>query len=135
MTKIVDINDCKEQGYDWAAAVSGSKNYMAAHIINKNPKAMYIHCFSHRLNLSICKTFKKQSVSNVMEHIKELSYFFKFLQPRQLLSLECIELCTPNADKKIEGYLSNSLDWMCKWHGYIWRVFYSHSPLIRKNEI
>ena len=99
MTKIVDINDCKEQGYDWAAAVSGSKNYMAAHIINKNPKAMYIHCFSHRLNLSICKTFKKQSVSNVMEHIKELSCFSNFSQPRQLLSLECIELCTPDADK------------------------------------
>ena len=35
MTKIVDINDCREQGYDWAAAVSGSKNYMAAHIITK----------------------------------------------------------------------------------------------------
>ena len=52
----LDINDCRWQGYDEAAAVSGSKNGMAAHIIKENPKAIYTYCFSHRLNLSICKT-------------------------------------------------------------------------------
>ena len=36
----LDINDCVGQGYDGAAAVSGSKNGMAAHIINRNPKAV-----------------------------------------------------------------------------------------------
>ena len=52
----LDINDCIGQGSDGAAAVSGSKNGMVAHIINTNPKAVYTHCFSHRLNLRICKT-------------------------------------------------------------------------------
>ena len=55
----LDINNCRGQGYDGPAAVSGSKNGMATHI-NKNPKAIYIHCFSHRLKLSICKTCKIQ---------------------------------------------------------------------------
>ena len=59
----LDINDCRGQGYDGAAAVSGSKNGMAAHIIKENPKAIYTHCFSHRLNLSVCKTCKIQSCS------------------------------------------------------------------------
>ena len=71
----LDINDWREQGYDGAAAVSGSKNGMAAHIMNINPKAVYTHCFSHRLNISICK--------------------------RQLLLLECVELFAPDADKKL----------------------------------
>ena len=75
-----DINDCRGQDYDGAAAVSGSKNDMAAHIMNKNSKALYTHCFSHRLNLSICKACKIQSVSNIMEKIKELSYFFQFFR-------------------------------------------------------
>ena len=51
---------------------------MAAHIMNKNPKAVYTHCFSHRLSISICKTCK-----------------------RQLLLLECVELFAPDVDKKL----------------------------------
>ena len=96
----LDINYCRGQGYDGAAAVSGSKNGMAAHIIKENPNAIYTYCFSHRLNLSICRTCKIQSVANIMEQIKELSYFFNFSEPRQLLLLECIELFAPDGDKK-----------------------------------
>ena len=46
--------------------------------MNKNPKAVYTHCFSHRLSISICKTCK-----------------------RQLLLLECVELFAPDVDKKL----------------------------------
>ena len=73
---------------------------MAAHIIKENPKTIYAHCFSHRPNLSICKTCKIQIVANIMEQIKELSYFFNFSEATQLLLLECIELYAPDADKK-----------------------------------
>ena len=52
------INGCRQLGYDQAATVSENKNGMTAHMIKKNPKANYTHCFSHRLNLSICKTCK-----------------------------------------------------------------------------
>ena len=96
----LDINDCRRQGYDGAAAVSGSENGMPAHIIKENPKAIYTHYFSHRLNLSIFKTCEIQSVANIMEQIKELSYFFQFSKPRHILLLECIELYAPDADKK-----------------------------------
>ena len=73
---------------------------MAALIIKENPKAIYTYCFSDRLNLSIGKTCKIQSVANIMEQIKELSYFSNFSEPRQLLLLECIELYAPDADKQ-----------------------------------
>ena len=49
----LDINDCGEQGYDGAAAVSWSKNGMPVHTLKETPKAIYTHCFSRRLNLSI----------------------------------------------------------------------------------
>ena len=38
----LDTNDCRGQGYDEAAAVSGSKNGMAAHIRKGKPKS-YLH--------------------------------------------------------------------------------------------
>ena len=98
----LDINDCRGQGYDGATAISGSKNGMAAHRIKENPKAIYTHCFFHRLNLTICKSCIIQSVENKMEQIKELSHFFNFSEPRQLLLLECIELCAPDAEKKLK---------------------------------
>ena len=69
----LDIHDCRGQGYDGAAAVSGHKRCMTAHITKENPKAIYTYCFSHRANLSICKTCKIQSIGNMMEQIKELS--------------------------------------------------------------
>ena len=68
----LDINYFRGQGYNVTVAVSGSKNNMAAYIIKENPKAVYTHCFSHRLNLSICKTCKIRSVADIMEQIKEL---------------------------------------------------------------
>ena len=96
----LDLNYCRGQSYDGAPVVSGSKNSMVAHIVNRNLKAVCTHCFSHRLNSSICKICKIQSVSNIMEQIKELSYFFNFSERRKLLLLECIELFTRDADKK-----------------------------------
>ena len=69
----LDIHDCRGQGYDGAAAVSGHIRCMTAHITKENPKAIYTYCFSHRANLSICKTCKIQSIGNMMEQIKELS--------------------------------------------------------------
>ena len=66
----LDIDDCRGKVYDGAAAVSGSKNGMAAHIIKENPKAVYTHFCSHRLHLRICKTWKIQSVANIMYQIR-----------------------------------------------------------------
>ena len=47
----LNINDCRGQGYDGAGAVAGKINGCSAHILRLNNKALYTHCFSHRLNL------------------------------------------------------------------------------------
>ena len=74
----LDINDCRGQGYAGAAAVSGSKNGMAAHIIKENPKAIYTHCFSHRLDLSICESCKNTKCYKYNGGNKKIITFFNF---------------------------------------------------------
>ena len=49
----LDINNCRGQGYDGAASVSGHINGLSAHILRINEKAVYTHCYSHRLNLAV----------------------------------------------------------------------------------
>ena len=81
----LNIQDCCGQGYDGAGAVSGCINGLSTGILQVNRKAIYTHCYSHRLNLSICGSCSVQCVRNVMEQVKEISYFFNLSQSRQLI--------------------------------------------------
>ncbi|XP_046851139.1 52 kDa repressor of the inhibitor of the protein kinase-like [Xenia sp. Carnegie-2017] len=80
----LNIQDCRGQGYDGAGAVAGCINGLAARIKNLNEKAIYTHCFSHRLNLSICGTCAVQYVRNVLEHVKEAANFFNSAELREM---------------------------------------------------
>ena len=74
----LDIRNCRGQGYDGAATVSGHINGLSAHICKINSKRIYAYGHSHRLNLVI-RAF--QCVRNVFDQIREISYFFKFSEP------------------------------------------------------
>ena len=71
----LNIQDCRGQGYDGAGAVSGCINGLSTRILQVNRKAIYTHCYSHRLNLSICAC-SVQCVHNVMEQVKEINPIF-----------------------------------------------------------
>ena len=75
----LDINNCRGQGYDGAASVSGHINGLSAHILRINEKTVYTHCHSHRLNLVVAASCSIQYVRNVLDQIKELYFFFNFL--------------------------------------------------------
>ena len=81
----LDVSDCRGQGYDGAGAVSDHINGSSAHILRLKRKALYTHCFSHRLNLVVCSSCSVQSVRNTLNNIKDISYFFNLSQPRQQL--------------------------------------------------
>ena len=51
----LDMQNCRGQAYDGAAAMSGAVNGAAARIRSLHPLAIYQHCRSHCLNLSIMK--------------------------------------------------------------------------------
>ena len=79
----MDILDCRGQGYDGAVAVAGKDKGLQAQIRRVNPKALYTHCASHRMNLAVVASCKEQRVRNVMEQIEEISNFFNFSVPRK----------------------------------------------------
>ena len=77
----LDIRNCRGQGYDGAAAVSGHINGLSAHICKINSKAIYTYCHGHCLNLVIAATCNIQCVWDDFDQIKEVSYLFKFFEP------------------------------------------------------
>ena len=79
----LDIHNCRGHGYDGASPVSGYINGLSAQILRINEKTMYTHCHSHRLNLAVAASCNIQIVRNVLEQIKELSYFFNHSELRQ----------------------------------------------------
>ena len=96
----LDVLDCRGQGYDRAGAVSGHINGLSAHFLKINDKAVYTHCHSHRLNLVICSSCSIQFVRNVMDQIKEISYFFNLSQTRQNVLEKSISEHSPDSKKK-----------------------------------
>ena len=54
----LDMANCRGQAYDGAANMSGAVKGAASIISKKYPKAVYQHCKSHQLNLSILKASK-----------------------------------------------------------------------------
>ena len=80
----LDISNCRGQGYDGAGAMSGYKNGCSAHILNLNRKALYTHCFSHRLNLSVSQCSKIIAIDNMMSDVQRLSDFFRLSEQRQI---------------------------------------------------
>ena len=96
----LDIKDCRGEGYDGAGSVSGHINGLSAHILRLNSKALYTHCHNHRFNLSICKSYKIQLVSDVFDKVRELSYFFNYSEPRQRILEASILEVKPSTEKK-----------------------------------
>ena len=58
--------------------MAGKVNSLAALFLKENPKALYSHCASHRLNLAIYSSCDIVSVRNLMSTVKDVTYFFKF---------------------------------------------------------
>ena len=63
------------QAYDGAGAMAGKSKGAAACIVAKQPKALYTHCASHRLNLCVVKCCSIRENSNMMHSADKVSCF------------------------------------------------------------
>ena len=62
------------QCYDGAANMSGSVQGVRTRIQQKQPKALYVHCFAHSLNLSVQDSVRSiPFVRDVMQNLRELA--------------------------------------------------------------
>ena len=95
----LDLQDCRGQGYDGASNMSGSRGGVQAIIARQNPKAIYVHCNSHVLNLCIVKTCQIATVKDMNGIMTDLAEFFWNSPKRQRLFERVLEKEAPDASK------------------------------------
>lgn len=64
------------QGYDGAANMSGQFKGVKSIIQAKYPKALYVHCVAHFLNLAVSSACDLQPIRNCLGVIEKLYCFF-----------------------------------------------------------
>lgn len=79
--------------------MSGSTNGAAALIWSNFPKAIYMHCASHRLDLCVAASCKTTLIMNMMDHVRVMSDFFKMSTKRAPVLKDMIHQLLPNASK------------------------------------
>ncbi|XP_065664807.1 uncharacterized protein LOC136086438 [Hydra vulgaris] len=89
------------QGYDGAGNMAGRLCGVAALILKDFPKAPYVHCFSHQLNLCDAKARAIPSIQDMMDHVRIVSDFFNN-SPKRLedLSTKINEQCPTSSFQK-----------------------------------
>ncbi len=79
----LDIHKVRGQCYDRASSMSGSKKGVAKRIKEEEPRALYLHCFGHALNLAACDSIKGCKVLlDSLDAIYELCKLIKFSPKR-----------------------------------------------------
>ncbi|XP_065665682.1 52 kDa repressor of the inhibitor of the protein kinase-like [Hydra vulgaris] len=96
--------------------MAGHTKGLSARILNLNEKAIFSHCYSHRLNLAICASCNVQSIRSFLAYVKEVSYFFNLSPTREQKLEEHIDKITPLAFKKKLKDVCRTR-WIDKVHG------------------
>lgn len=79
----LDFQDCRGQGYDGASNMSSTGAGVQGRLTAENPKAVYIHCNSHILNLCIVQACSLPAIRNMNAAVTESAYFFSNSAKRQ----------------------------------------------------
>ena len=94
------VTKLRGQSYDGAGAMSGSVRGAAACISAKYPKALYVHCAAHRLNLCVMKCCNNREISNAMDTVSSIARFFNNSPKRQIALETWITSVLPSEEKR-----------------------------------
>jgi len=81
------------QCYAGASNMSGARSGVKAVVQEEAPKAMYYHCASHRLNLSLVSACSIQALKHAESYVGGIARFFNNSAKRQRLLDKVIEAC------------------------------------------
>ena len=79
------------QAYDGAGSMAGATKGVAARISQQYPKACYVHCASHVLNLCIVQSASVPDIRNMMDVASGVARFFNNSPKRQMALDKYIE--------------------------------------------
>ncbi|XP_067941693.1 zinc finger MYM-type protein 1-like [Watersipora subatra] len=105
---------CRGQCYDSASVMSGVKNGAAAKVLEVNPKALYVHCYAHSLNLAVQDTTKDCSV--MRDSLDLCNELIKLItsSPKREAWLETIKKCSGEGDSAGKVKRFSSTRWTVK---------------------
>lgn len=70
--------DMRGQCYDGASNMAGARSGVQSVVRRDAPKAMYVHCAAHRLNISVVSACSIKAFKNAESCVGELARFFSF---------------------------------------------------------
>jgi hypothetical protein len=71
----LDMQNCRGQGYDGASNMSGRISGVRARIERDYSQAVYVHCFSHCLNLALNAACALPAVLNMFGTVQSVCVF------------------------------------------------------------
>jgi len=75
---IIDIIKCRGQCYDRATNVSGHFAGLRSKVLEKESRALYVHCRAHKLYLAVHDTMNSdEEIRNIMVLVLELTAFIR----------------------------------------------------------
>lgn len=102
----IDIHDMRGQGYDNGSNMKGRHNGLQKRILDLNPRAFYVPCAAHSLNLVINDAAKSSlEIENFFSIVQEIYVFFSASTYRwHILKKECPSLTVkPLSDTRWES--------------------------------
>ncbi|GFR11216.1 repressor of the inhibitor of the protein kinase [Trichonephila clavata] len=96
----LDMTKCVGQGYDGAANMAGHLSGVQTRIRENYPKARYIHCASHRLNLTLSNVMSVPAIRNCLGVVSQVVNLFRNHSNANKIFQETIQEHAPDSKKK-----------------------------------
>ena len=90
--------NCRGQCYDGAANMSGRRTGVATPIQQVEPRAVYLHCMGHSLNLAVQDTCRSiRIMRDAFDTVLELSKLFKYSAKKKAMLLKLKSELSPQS--------------------------------------
>jgi hypothetical protein len=108
----LNLDDCRRQCYDGASNMSGRFSGARARICAQNPKAFYVHCCNHSLNLALEDSSQAIAVvRDTLQYVHDLNVIVRS-SPKRLTTFEKIRK-DMQTEQEVTSRSSTSLRPVC----------------------
>ena len=98
----LNANNLIGQGYDGASAMSGKFNGVQATIRRQHDCAVYVHCASHCLNLTLSHSCEQQSIRNATGVIQQTANFLNASARRVAMMERCLDAVPETKRRRVK---------------------------------
>ena len=94
----VSMSKCRGQCYDGASNMSGAKKGVAKQLMADEPRALFLHCHGHALNLAAGDAIKQCTVGqDALDTTSEVSKLVKYSPKRDTMLEKLKEKLAPDS--------------------------------------